>query len=171
MGIRIVGGEGLKGTGTMKLLRATILATALMLGGGAGSVTAQELSTESQLLARCQGIYSYGAHLAQMQNNNGLATNLVLRAARVTTANFMLIEENGVIGGKLIRQIEQIISTNKSRLDSLELNIMSELDTCDRQTQSIVSRVVKLRKKLWGLDFWSIQQGMFDKTREVMGLN
>ena len=51
------------------------------------------ISEETKNLSRCEGIYIYMAHLAQMQNNEGLAKNLLFRASNTSTAYLFLNEK------------------------------------------------------------------------------
>tara|TARA_B100000780_G_scaffold234730_1_gene175170 strand:- start:250 stop:711 length:462 start_codon:yes stop_codon:yes gene_type:complete len=128
------------------------------------------LSNDQKLLSKCEAVYMYSAHLAQMQNNNGLATNLLFRAARSTTALFMISEVNGVIKGSVIDQFKRIGRISKGSLDSGETEVMKELSECDLRALPIAIDVERTRKKLWGYTFQELQNQALQKLKQTIGL-
>ena len=128
------------------------------------------LSDNQRLLAKCEAVYAYSAHLAQMQNNIGLATNLMLRAARSTTSLFMISEINGVVKGSIIDQFKQVGRLSKKRLDNRETQIMDELSVCDSRALPLTNTIEQLRKNLWGYTFQELQSQFLQKGKQTIGL-
>jgi len=128
------------------------------------------LSDDQRLLAKCEAVYAYSAHLAQMQNNIGLATNLMFRAARSTTSLFMISEINGVVKGSIIDQFKQVGRLSKKRLDNRETQIMDELSVCDSRALPLTNTIEQLRKKLWGYTFQELQSEFLQKMKQTIGL-
>ena len=128
------------------------------------------LSDDQRLLAKCEAVYAYSAHLAQMQNNIGLATNLMFRAARSTTSLFMISEINGVVEGSIIDQFKQVGRLSKKRLDNRETQIMDELSVCDSRALPLTNTIEQLRKKLWGYTFQELQSEFLQKMKQTIGL-
>ncbi|MDB9857587.1 hypothetical protein OAC63_04260 [Amylibacter sp.] len=128
------------------------------------------LSDDQRLLAKCEAVYAYSAHLAQMQNNIGLATNLMFRAARSTTSLFMISEVNGVVKGSVIDQFKQVGRLSKKRLDNRETQIMDELSVCDSRALPLTNTIEQLRKKLWGYTFQELQSEFLQKMKQTIGL-
>ena len=128
------------------------------------------LSDDQRLLAKCEAVYLYSAHLAQMQNNIGLTTNLLFRAARSTTSLFMISEIDGVIKGSVIDQFKQVGRLSKKRLDNRETQIMDELSVCDSRALPLTNTIEQLRKKLWGYTFQELQSQFLQKIKQTMGL-
>ena len=132
--------------------------------------SALALSDNQRLLAKCEAVYAYSAHLAQMQNNIGLATNLMLRAARSTTSLFMISEINGVVKGSIIDQFKQVGRLSKKRLDNRETQIMDELSVCDSRALPLTNTIEQLRKNLWGYTFQELQSQFLQKGKQTIGL-
>ena len=132
--------------------------------------SALALSDNQRLLAKCEAVYAYSAHLAQMQNNIGLATNLMFRAARSTTSLFMISEINGVVKGSIIDQFKQVGRLSKKRLDNRETQIMDELSVCDSRALPLTNTIEQLRKKLWGYTFQELQSEFLQKMKQTIGL-
>lgn len=132
--------------------------------------SALALSDNQRLLAKCEAVYAYSAHLAQMQNNIGLATNLMLRAARSTTSLFMISEINGVVKGSVIDQFKQVGRLSKKRLDNRETQIMDELSVCDSRALPLTNTIEQLRKNLWGYTFQELQSQFLQKGKQTIGL-
>ena len=128
------------------------------------------LSDNQRLLAKCETVYTYSAHLAQMQNNIGLATNLLFRAARSTTSLFMISEINGVVKGSVIDQFKQVGRRSKMRLDNRETQIMDELSVCDSRALPLTNTIEQLRWKLWGYTFQELQSQFLQKMKQTIGL-
>ena len=128
------------------------------------------LSDNQRLLAKCEAVYTYSAHLAQMQNNIGLATNLMFRAARSTTSLFMISEINGVVKGSIIDQFKQVGRLSKKRLDNRETQITDELSVCDSRALPLTNTIEQLRKKLWGYTFQELQSQFLQKMKQTIGL-
>ena len=132
---------------------------------------AQKFSRDVINLAQCQNVYAYSAHLAQMQNNEGLAKNFLLRQAQVTVASFILTERNGVVSEKVKRKFKSIQLENKKKLDAGKLQVNNEIARCDRKSQPIIQKVMNSKKTLWGLSFVQLQTKMFHEGLRVMGIN
>ena len=132
--------------------------------------SALALSDNQRLLAKCEAVYAYSAHLAQMQNNIGLATNLMFRAARSTTSLFMISEINGVVKGSIIDQFKQVGRLSKKRLDNRETQIMDELSVCDSRALPLTNTIEQLRKNLWGYTFQELQSQFLQKGKQTIGL-
>jgi hypothetical protein len=128
------------------------------------------LTNDQRLLAKCEAVYAYSAHLAQIQNNIGLATNLMFRAARTTTSLFMVSEINGVIKGSVIDQFKEVGRLSKKRLDNRETEIMDELSVCDSRALPLANNIEQLRKKLWDYTFQELQSQFFQKMKQTIGL-
>ena len=60
------------------------------------------VNNDSKILARCEMVYLYNSHLAIMQNNEGLAKNMLFRASSVVAANMMLSENDGNVSGEIL---------------------------------------------------------------------
>ena len=128
------------------------------------------LSDDQRLLAKCEAVYTYSAHLAQMQNNIGLTTNLMFRAARSTTSLFMISELDGVVKESVIDQFKQVGRFSKKRLDNRETQIMDELSFCDSRALPLTNTIEQLRKKLWGYTFQELQSQFLQKMKQTIGL-
>lgn len=125
---------------------------------------------ESNILARCNGIYNYVAHTAQMQNNEGLAKNLLFRSSRTVTSLFMITAVDGVIKGERIEEFRSIQQRYKSNLDAGRLNLNYELRRCDQEALPITNRTEQAGGMLWGLTFQELQEQLFAKARRMMGI-
>jgi hypothetical protein len=134
------------------------------------SQSALALNNDQKLLAKCQAVYAYAGHLAQMQNNIGLATNLTFRAARSTTALFMISENNGVVKGSVVDQFKEIGRLSKKKLDNRQTQIMDELSVCDSRALPLTNTIEQLRKKLWGYTFQELQSQFLQKGKQTIGL-
>lgn len=152
----------------MKSQTVTVIATAVWFLAIPNSSLA--LTNNQKILSKCEAVYVYSAHLTQMQNNTGLATNLLFRAARSTTALFMISEVNGVIKGSVIDQFKQIGRLSKKRLDNRETQIMDELSVCDSRALPIAIDVERTREKLWGYTFQELQNQFLQKLKQTAGL-
>ena len=128
------------------------------------------LNDNQRLLAKCEAVYTYSAHLAQMQNNIGLATNFMFRAARSTTSLFMISEIDGVVKRSAIAQFKQVGRLSKERLDKRETQVMDELSVCDRRALPLTNTIEQLRKKLWGYTFQELQNQFLQKFKQTAGL-
>ena len=128
------------------------------------------LSEAEKILANCESVYTYGAHVAQMQNNNGLAVNLLFRTARTTTSLFMISEVNGKVSGKKIKQFKQIHAKIKSKLDNQRTTILQEISACDINALPITNQVENKQKILWGRSFQEIQEQFLGKLKLTIGL-
>ena len=128
------------------------------------------LTNNQKILSKCEAVYTYSAHLAQMQDNIGLTTNLLFRAARSTTSLFMISEIDGVIKGSVIDQFKQVGRLSKKRLDNRETQIMDELLFCDSRALPLTNTIEQLRKKLWGYTFQELQSQFLKKLKQTMGL-
>jgi hypothetical protein len=132
---------------------------------------AEQLTSEVRTLAKCEGVYMYAAHLAQMQNNEGLTRNILFRAARTSVAVFMLSEKSGVISGKLIAQFADIHKITKGALDAQKLDVSTELKFCDKNALPITNSVERSHKILWGLDFQGLHLQVLKKFMQILGLS
>ena len=131
---------------------------------------AQSISEDSKNLARCESVYLYAAHLAQMQNNEGLAKNILFRASRVMTANFFLNESGGRVKGEILEQIKSIRRANKPLLDADPYSVYTKAGECDKSTTSSISAARNMNKIWDGKNFDEWQQMLFNQTTTSMGL-
>ncbi len=134
------------------------------------NVQAYELTQDIRTLAKCESVYLYAAHLAQMQNNEGLARNILFRAARTSVSVFMLGEVAGNVSGDALAELRAIHSATKSELDNQTTDIMTELTACDTIAQPITSAVERMRKTLWGMDFQDLHLQVLNKFMQTLGL-
>jgi hypothetical protein len=151
----------------LKVLFVTTLGVQLIY---AQRVEAQTISEETKLLARCEGVYFYAAHLAQMSNNEGLAKNLLFRSSTVTAAHLFLNEKKGRVSGDVIRQITQTRLSDKRTLDANSDQILQRIDQCDKTAQPIIEKVRGLGK-IWDnrtYDEW--QHEMFQQNLRNLGI-
>lgn len=131
---------------------------------------AQTISSESKLLASCEGIYLYAAHLSQMQNNEGLSKNILFRASRVTTAMLFLNESGGKVKGETLEQLKNVRRSEKPLLDSDPNSVYIKAGDCDRTTQTIIAKVRNMQKIWDGKNFDTWQQMMFNQYLNSLGI-
>ena len=128
------------------------------------------LTNDQNLLAKCQAVYAYAAHLAQIQNNTGLATNLLLRSSRSTTALLMISERDGKVKGSEVDKFKRIQAASKRSLDANQSNINNEILSCDQNALPITNAVESRRKKLWGKSFQQLQREFLVNGKQTLGL-
>lgn len=131
---------------------------------------AAQLHPKTFQIIRCEFIYSYTAQLMQLHNNNGAAVALFRRSAMMTTANFMLNEEKGVIAAWKIEKFKEIRPSLKRALDTGELNAIQEAGNCDKTAIPLAKEVRDTQPVLWGKSFDELHEGFFLKMKTSMGL-
>lgn len=131
---------------------------------------AQSISGESKLLSQCEFSYFYAGQLMQLRNNEGAAKALVRRSAMMTTANFMLNEENGVIASWKIRDFTLLREPLKRDFDGGTRDSIAFTADCDRNATPIAIRIRNSGKMLWGKSFDDLQLELFNKSRATLGL-
>lgn len=142
------------------------LATFAFLSGQ----NAQAISADTKLLSLCEGRYLFVAHLAQINNNEGLAKNLMLRASRVTTAHLFLNERNGKVSGETMNEIKAVRRAEKPSLDASPDRAVSLADECDKTTPRIVASARNIGKSWNGKKFDEWQQMIFEQYIKSMGI-
>lgn len=143
------------------------ISTALLVGQ---QCFAGELHKHSLLLSRCEITYSYTAQVLQLQNNIGGAVAMLRRTTLMTTANFMLNEERGVIAGWKLQTFKDMRAPLKRAFDSGELSYMKEANSCDKNAIPIASAVRETRPILWGETFDALHDKFFQKMKTSLGL-
>ncbi len=130
----------------------------------------QSISGDTKLLSLCEGRYLFVAHLAQINNNEGLAKNLMLRASRVTTAHLFLNERNGKVSGETMNEIKAVRRAEKPSLDASPDRAVSLADECDKTTPRIVASARNIGKSWNGKKFDEWQQMIFEQYIRSMGI-
>ena len=130
----------------------------------------QTISTESRILASCEGIYLYAAHLSQMQNNEGLSKNILIRASRVTTAMLFLNESGGRVKGEVLEQLKGVRRAEKPLLDADPNSVFVKAGDCDKTTPSMISKARNMQKIWDGKNFDTWQQTLFNQYMSSLGL-
>jgi len=121
------------------------------------------LSPESVTLAKCEGVYLYLAHLAMMNNNEGLAKNVLYRASRVVTANLFLNEKGGKVSKEVMTQIATIRRNDKKNLDANPNSTVARAGDCDTVAQPSISKA-RGQNKVWdGRNFDQWQTTIFQQ--------
>lgn len=143
------------------------ISTALLVGQQS---FAAELHKHSILLSRCEITYSYTAQALQLQNNIGGALAMLRRTTLMTTANFVLNEERGVIAGWKLQTFKDMRAPLKRAFDSGELSYMKEANSCDKNAIPIASAVRETRPILWGETFDALHDKFFQKMKTSLGL-
>jgi hypothetical protein len=128
------------------------------------------ISEETKNLSRCEGIYMYMAHLAQMQNNEGLAKNLLFRASNTSTAYLFLNESGGRVTGEIMEQIKTVRRADKPNLDANPSSVIQRGGLCDTTTGPVISKVRAMNKIWEGKDFNEWQQMIFATYLKSMGI-
>lgn len=136
-----------------------------------GACFAGEVDATSIYLARCEGVYLYGGQAAQMNNNEGLAKNILLRASRTSVALFMLNDDNGNVAASKLSAFSHLHSEMKAKLDNRSLDLLDALNECDIRALPVVVDVEQTREKLWGLSFQELQNQVFQKYLSTLGIN
>lgn len=130
----------------------------------------QTISPESRILASCEGIYLYAAHLSQMQNNEGLSKNILIRASRVTTAMLFLNESGGKVKGEVLEQLKGVRRAEKPLLDADPNSVFVKAGDCDKVTPSMISKARNMQKIWDGKNFDTWQQILFNQYMSSLGL-
>ena len=133
-------------------------------------VMSQTITSDTKLLSLCEGRYLFVAHLAQINNNEGLAKNLLFRASRVTTAHLFLNERNGKVSGETMNEIKAVRRAEKSSLDAFPDRAVSLAGECDKTTPGIVASARNLGKSWNGKKFDDWQQMIFEQYMKSMGI-
>lgn len=128
------------------------------------------ISEETKNLSRCEGIYIYMAHLAQMQNNEGLAKNLLYRASNTSTAYLFLNESGGRVAGEIMEQIKSVRRADKPNLDANPSSVIQRGGMCDTTTGPVISKARAMNKIWESKDFNEWQQMMFAVYLKSMGI-
>ena len=128
------------------------------------------LTNDQKLLSKCQAVYAYAAHLAQIQNNPGLATNLLFRSSRSTVALLMISEKNGKVKGSIIDKFKKIQAASKNALDANQSKIKNEILSCDRNALPITNSIESRQKQLWGKSFQELQRELLINGKQTLGL-
>ena len=128
------------------------------------------ISEETKNLSRCEGIYIYMAHLAQMQNNEGLAKNLLYRASNTATAYLFLNENGGRVTGEIMEQIKTVRRADKPNLDANPSSVIQRGGLCDTTTGPVISKARGMNKIWESKDFNEWQQMMFATYLKSMGI-
>ena len=144
------------------LLFAVVLFSASAFGAS--------ISEETKNLSRCEGIYVYMAHLAQMQNNEGLAKNLLYRASNTSTAYLFLNENGGRVTGEIMEQIKTVRRADKPNLDANPSSVIQKAGLCDTTTAPVISKARNMNKIWDGKDFNEWQQMAFASYLKFMGI-
>lgn len=131
---------------------------------------AGELHKHAMLLSSCEITYSYTAQVLQLQNNIGGALAMLRRTTLMTTANFVLNEERGVIAAWKIQTFKDMRAPLKRAFDSGELSYMKEANYCDKNAIPIASAVRETRPILWGESFDALHEKFFQKMKTSLGL-
>ncbi len=128
------------------------------------------ISEETKNLSRCEGIYIYMAHLAQMQNNEGLAKNLLFRASNTSTAYLFINESGGRVSGEIMEQIKAVRRADKPNLDANPYAVLEKAGHCDTTCGPVISKARGMNKIWEGKDFNEWQQMMFSTYVKSMGI-
>jgi hypothetical protein len=144
------------------ILSAAILFSSTVFGA--------TISEETKNLSRCEGIYIYMAHLAQMQNNEGLAKNLLFRASNTSTAYLFLNESGGRVTGEIMEQIKSVRRADKPNLDANPSSVIQRGGLCDTTTGPVISKARAMNKIWESKDFNEWQQMMFATYLKSMGI-
>lgn len=132
--------------------------------------SAQEADEDSKFLSRCEGAYIFLAHLAQMQNNEGLTKNLLYRASRTTTAYLFLNERGGKVPGELLNKIAAPRRAEKKSFDqnpNLAINLASR---CDDETGPLIKKAQALNKTWDGKQFHEWQASVFEASLKILAI-
>jgi len=130
----------------------------------------QTISDESRNLAKCEGVYLYAAHLSQMQNNEGLAKNLLYRASSVTTTHLFLNENGGRVKGEIIEQIKSVRRAGKSSLDADPYGVYTKAGDCDKSCSGSISKARNMNKIWDGRNFDEWHLMIFQESMKAMGI-
>jgi len=130
----------------------------------------QTISNESRILSSCEGIYLYAAQLSQMQNNEGLSKNILMRASRVTTAMLFLNESGGRVKGEVLEQLKGVRRAEKPLLDADPNSVFIKAGDCDKTTLSIITKARNMQKIWDGKNFDAWQQILFNQYISALGL-
>jgi hypothetical protein len=128
------------------------------------------ISEETKNLSRCEGIYLFAAHLSQMQNNEGLAKNLLFRASNTVTANLFLNESGGKVSGDIMEQIKAVRRADKPNLDANPSSAIVRGGLCDSTTAPSISKARNMNKIWDGKDFNEWQQMAFATYLKSLGI-
>jgi hypothetical protein len=131
---------------------------------------AQTLQKESEKLAYCESVYLYAAQYLQIIGKEGAAKNVLARAARTTSANFMANEVDGVIAKEKIKQWRDIGRQVKPRFDPNPESVLNEVDVCHRDTNDLINAQIRSKKQLWGKSFPDLQAMMLNQYMNAMGI-
>jgi hypothetical protein len=133
-------------------------------------ICSAQISSDSKNLAWCEGVYIYYAQYFQLKNNEGAAKNLLFRSSRVVAANMFLNLENGKVSGEKVAQFKEARKGMKQTFDSNPESYISEVGKCDASVQSSINSV-KSRNQTWdGQNFDVLQQSLFTKYLNSLGI-
>ncbi len=128
------------------------------------------ISDETKNLSRCEGIYVFAAHLSQMQNNEGLAKNLLFRASNTATTYLFLNESGGMVSGEIMEQIRAVRRADKPNLDANPSSVIQRGGLCDTTTAPVISKARHMNKIWGGKDFNEWQQMTFATYLKTLGI-
>jgi len=131
---------------------------------------AVQVTDENKKLGFCEFVYFYSAQSAQMQNNEGLAKSYLRRASMLTVANFMLMEQDGVISNEKIKATRAESLLIKPKFDINAKLVLSELAKCDSNSLPIASKIRDSNKKLWNKNYDELQQELFNQNLLTLGI-
>jgi hypothetical protein len=106
----------------------------------------------------------------QIDNNEGAAKNFLRRSAMMSVANFMLIEENGVINGAKIKEYRGEALMRKSDFDKNRNLVFKEISKCDIDFVPLALKIRSQNKILWSKSFDELQLEFFNKSMENLGI-
>ena len=153
---------------TLPKFHIVVYFSALILCGSSQPLLA--LTNDQKLLSKCQAVYAYAAHLAQIQNNPGLATNLLFRSSRSTTALFMTSAKNGKVKGSDIDKFKKIQAASKNALDANQAKINDEILSCDQNALPVTNSIESRKRQLWGKSFQELQRDFLVNAKQTIGL-
>ena len=130
----------------------------------------QSISAESTNLAKCEGVYVYLAHLSQMQNNEGLAKNLLYRSSRVVAAYLFLNESGGKVKGEVMEQIKSVRRAEKPSLDADPNGVILKASECDKSTPNAIAKARNMNKVWDGKNYDEWQQLLFAQYMKTLGI-
>ena len=152
------------------LVKAAQLFIACCLSLLGSAAAAQFLSASSKLLSECEFTYFYLAQLMQLRNNEGAAKAMIRRSAMMTTANFIQIEENGVIAKWKIREFTLLRDPLKREFDSGRRDPTNAAGVCDRDAVKLANQIRDTGKTLWNKTFDELQLDLFTQSRKSLGM-
>ena len=112
----------------------------------------------------------YVAHLAQMQNNEGLAKNLLYRTSGVVAAYLFLNESGGKVKGEVMEQIKSVRRSEKPSLDADPNGAILKAAECDKSARNAIAKARNMNKVWDGKSYDDWQQFLFAQYMKTMGI-